>query len=74
MISTKVVRVNSVNPQQTRHIVTMFIQRWPTVCDAGPTLNKHCLNVSCLLCCMGYCILALVMVSTVTQQLDQMYY
>ena len=22
--------------------------QWATVCDAGPTLNQHCFNVSCL--------------------------
>ena len=27
----------------------MLIQCWPIVYDAGPTLNQHCFNVSCLL-------------------------
>ena len=27
----------------------MLIQCWATVCDAGPTLNQHMLNVSCVL-------------------------
>ena len=35
--------------QQTRHIYPMFVQCWPTVYDAGPTLLKHWVDVSCLL-------------------------
>ena len=34
--------------QQARHIETMLVSCWPTVCVAGPTLNHHCFNVSCL--------------------------
>ena len=35
--------------QQTRDFDPMLFQCWPTVYDAGPTLNKHWANVSCLL-------------------------
>ena len=34
--------------QQTQDIDTMLIQRWPTVFDADPSLNQHCVNVLCL--------------------------
>ena len=27
----------------------MLVKCWPTVCDAGPTLNQHWVSVSCLL-------------------------
>ena len=27
----------------------MLFQRWPTVCDAGPTLKRHLVSISCLL-------------------------
>ena len=36
--------------RQTRHINPMLVQRWPTVCDAGPILYQHRVNVTCLLC------------------------
>ena len=35
--------------QEARDIETMLAYRWPTVYDAGPTLNQQCFNVSCLL-------------------------
>ena len=30
----------------------MLVQCWPTICDAGPTSNKHWFNASCLLGCV----------------------
>ena len=30
----------------------MLVKCWPTVCDAGPTLNQHWVDVSCLLGCL----------------------
>ena len=35
--------------RQIRHIEPMLAQCRPTVCDAGPTLNQYCFNMSCLL-------------------------
>ena len=41
--------------QQTRGIDPMLFQCWPTVDDAGPTLNQHRVNVTYLLCsCWPY--------------------
>ena len=34
--------------QQTRDVRPKLVQSWPTVCDAGPTLNQLCASVSCL--------------------------
>ena len=36
-------------PQQTRDADTTLVQCWSIVCDAGPTLNQHWVNVPCLL-------------------------
>ena len=33
----------------------ILTQCWPTVCDAGPTLSQHQVNVSCLLTCCAVC-------------------
>ena len=44
-------RLTNVGPQsyqEIRHIYPMFDQCWPTVYDAGPTLVKHWVDVSCL--------------------------
>ena len=35
--------------QQARDVETMLVECWPIVCDAGPSLNQHCFNASCLL-------------------------
>ena len=35
--------------QQTRHIEIKLVYYWAAVCDACPTLNQHCFNVSSLL-------------------------
>ena len=35
--------------QRTRHINPALAQCWPTVYDADPTLNQHCVNALCLL-------------------------
>ena len=35
--------------QQARDIHTMLIRCWASVTDAGPALNQHWVNVSCLL-------------------------
>ena len=35
--------------QQTRGADTMLVRCWADVVDGGPTLNQHCVNVSCLL-------------------------
>ena len=34
--------------QQARDVEPMLVQCWATVCDAGPTLNQHWFNASCL--------------------------
>ena len=36
---------------QTRYVDPMLVWCWPTVYDAGPTLNYHRVNISCLLDC-----------------------
>ena len=55
-------------PQQIRDIDSMLVQSWPTVYDAGSTLNQHWVNVSCLMLrektnftnlSLGYCLLSL---------------
>ena len=33
---------------QTRDVYPKFVQCWPTVCDADPTLTQPCVNVLCL--------------------------
>ena len=33
--------------QKSRNVEPMVVQCWPTVCDAGPTLNQHCVNTVC---------------------------
>ena len=33
---------------QSGDIEPMLVLSWPTVCDAGPTINQHCVNVLCL--------------------------
>ena len=38
--------------QQILNVHPASIHCWPTVCDGGPTLNRRCLSVSCLL--QGY--------------------
>ena len=38
--------------QQTRDVDPMLVYCWPTICNAGPTVYRHWVNVSCLL---GYC-------------------
>ena len=38
-----------ITSQQTRGIDHVFVQFWPIVCDAGPTLNQHMVNFPCLL-------------------------
>ena len=38
--------------QQTQEIDPMLVRCWSTVYDAGPTLNKHWVNLLCLLCCV----------------------
>ena len=53
-IIVKTTLANSRITQQTRHAETTMFQCWPNVCDAGPTLKHHRLNVPCLL---GRCIL-----------------
>ena len=35
-------------PENTTHWTSVGWM-WPIVCDAGPTFNQHCFNVSCLL-------------------------
>ena len=35
--------------QQTRDVHSVPVQCWASVADSGPTLNRHCVNVSCLL-------------------------
>ena len=35
--------------QQARDIQSMLGQRWASIADGGPALNRHRLNVSCLL-------------------------
>ena len=35
--------------QQTRDYEPVLFYCWSTVCDAGPTLKQHWLNISCLL-------------------------
>ena len=35
--------------QQTRGADTMLVRSWADIVDGGPTLNQHCVNVSCLL-------------------------
>ena len=39
----------SVNTRQTPDGSPVLVQCWPSVCDAGPTLNQHWTSVSCLL-------------------------
>ena len=39
----------TVRTRQTRHIYPMFEQRWSNVVDGGPSLDKHWVDVSCLL-------------------------
>ena len=46
LFSTELCRDHS---QQTRDIHPRLIQCWSTVCDAGPTLYQHWVNVSRLL-------------------------
>ena len=41
--------VNGDESQQTRDVDPMLIQCWSSVYDAGPPLNQHRVNVSCLL-------------------------
>ena len=41
--------------QQTRQINAIFDQCWHTVYDAGPTLVKHWVDVSCLLSWYSFC-------------------
>ena len=41
--------VGNSHPQRTSSGKLMLVQCWPTVCDAGPTLNQHWFNASCLL-------------------------
>ena len=41
--------IQSILTQQTRDINPMMVQCWSTVCDAGPTLYLHWVNVPCLL-------------------------
>ena len=43
-----VVKPYTVSIWQTRYIEPIVGQFWPAVCNAGPTLSKHWLNVSCL--------------------------
>ena len=38
-----------IQTQQIRDISTMLVYSWANVCDADPTINQHCANVSCLL-------------------------
>ena len=35
--------------RQTEDVQPMLVQSWATVCDAGPTLYQHRVNVSCFL-------------------------
>ena len=35
-------------PQQTQDINPMLVEYWSTVCDAGPALTQHRVNVWCL--------------------------
>ena len=35
--------------QRTQDVESMLVYRWSTVCDAGPTVNKHRFTVLCLL-------------------------
>ena len=44
----------NVPSQQTRHMDSMPDQCWATVCDAGPTLIRHWINVSFLLGCDSF--------------------
>ena len=52
---TDAILVNGSHPdwypagQRTRDVYPMMVQCWPTVYDAGPTLNQHWFNVTCLL-------------------------
>ena len=34
-------------PHETQDVEPMLIQCWVTVCDVGPTLNQHWVNVFC---------------------------
>ena len=48
-LSVKVLQTPDSKYQQTWNIHPMSVHCWPTVCDAGPTLYWHWVNVSCLL-------------------------
>ena len=41
--------LHTVPSQQTRVIDPMLVQCWLIVYDAGPTLNQHCVDASCVL-------------------------
>ena len=49
MICLTIYITNEDYTRKTRHIETMLVKCWPTICDAGPALNQHFFNVSCLL-------------------------
>ena len=58
-MTTAYIRVDGVNEDNSTRFKwhsywercnkSMLAYRWPSVYDAGPTLNQHWLNVSCLL-------------------------
>ena len=48
-VKNQVDPITVVLSQQTRYINPMLAQCWPTVYDAGPTLDQHWVDVSCLL-------------------------
>ena len=35
--------------QKMPYVHPMLVYCWATVCDAGPALNQHCVNVKCLM-------------------------
>ena len=39
-----------ISPWQFKYSVYDVYYCWPIVCDAGPTLNKHWINISCFPC------------------------
>ena len=44
-------QLHQTSSQQTQDVEPVLVSCWSTVRDAGPTLNQHCFNVSCLMVC-----------------------
>ena len=49
MSAAHILREDRQTTQQTRYVYTMLIQYWTTAFNVGPTLNRHWVNISCLL-------------------------